>query len=137
MNLAPGKAVPLLAAGDASYIAEASALLKALARLSDVRAIDDDAEFARATAQAPVVVRGNVRLALHVEIDVAAERERLGKEVARIEADIAREEAKLSKPSFVERAPAEVVAQVRQRLAELTATRDRLQDQLKRLAGPG
>jgi valyl-tRNA synthetase len=127
----------LLAAGDASYIAEASALLKALARLSDVRAIDDDAEFARATAQAPVVVRGNVRLALHVEIDVAAEKERLRKEIARLDAEIAREEAKLSKPSFVERAPAEVVAQVRQRLAELTATRDRLQDQLKRLAGPG
>jgi valyl-tRNA synthetase len=135
MNLAPKQAVPLLAIGDAAFVSGASAVLKSLLRLSDVKVFDDEASFAQATANAPVVVRGNTRLALHVEIDVVAERERLAKEVARLEGEIARSEAKLANESFVARAPAAVVAQERQRIAEFKATRDRLRDQSARL-GP-
>jgi valyl-tRNA synthetase len=81
-----------------------------------------------------VVVRGDVRLALHVEIDVAAERERLSKEIARLEGEINKANAQLANEKFVARAPAEVVAQNRARIADFTATRDRLRDQLTRLA---
>jgi valyl-tRNA synthetase len=95
---------------------------------------DDEAAFAKATANLPVVVRGTTRLALHVEIDVAAERERLGKEITRLEGEIAKAEAKLGNESFVARAPAAVVAQERQRISDFTATRDRLRDQATRLA---
>jgi valyl-tRNA synthetase len=133
MSLAPGTRVPLYATGEAGFIAQATPLLKALARLSEVRVFDDDAAFAQATSQAAVAVQGDSRLALHVEVDVAAETERLGKEIARLQGEVAKANAKLGNESFVARAPAQVVAQERQRIADFTATVARLQDQLGRL----
>ena len=133
MNLSPGERVPMLVAGDAGFVASATPVLKALARLTEVRHFTDDAAFATATAAAPVTVAGDLRMALHVQIDVAAERERLGKEIARLEAEIAKAEAKLANASFVQRAPAAVVAQERQRAAEFGQTLSRLQDQRRRL----
>ncbi len=135
MTLSPAQRVPLLAIGDNAFLREASPVLAALAKLSEVQVFDDEPAFAQATRTAPVVVCGASRLALHVEIDVAAERERLTKEIARLEGEIAKATAKLSNESFVARAPAAVVAQERQRIADFTATRDRLRDQLGRL-GP-
>ena len=133
MTLSPAVRVPLLAFGDAEFVTAATPLLKALAKVSEVQVFTDEAAFAQATLNAPVVVFGNTRLALHVEIDVAAERERLGKEIARLDGEIARAGIKLLNESFVARAPAAVVAQEQQRVAEFTATRDRLQDQARRL----
>jgi len=133
MELSPGERVPLLAHGDAAFVAQAAPLLKALARLSEVRVIEGDAEFGAATAAAPVSVLGDLRFALHVEIDVAAEHERLSKEVTRLEGEIAKSEAKLGNESFVGRAPAAVVAQERQRLADFSATLAKLREQRARL----
>jgi valyl-tRNA synthetase len=83
---------------------------------------------------APVAVQGQARLALKVEIDVAAERERLAKEIARLQGEIAKAEGKLGNESFVARAPAAVVEQERARLADFTATLAKLQQQHQRLA---
>ena len=137
MNLAPGERVPLLAVGDAAFLAEATPTLKALARLSEVRLFTDDAAFAQDTRSAAVVVQGESRLALFVEIDVAAETERLGKEIARLQGEIGKAEAKLGNQSFVARAPAAVVAQEQKRVVEHSAAVQRLQDQLARLGAAG
>ena len=78
-------------------------------------------------------MQGDARLALQVAIDVEAESARLAKEIARIEAEIGKATAKLGNASFVERAPAAVVAQEKQRLDDFRRTLDRLRDQASRL----
>jgi len=77
---------------------------------------------------------GSGKVMLHVEIDRAAERERLAKEAARLDGEIAKSEAKLGNSSFVERAKAEVVEQEKRRLADFRAKLDDLRSQLARLA---
>ena len=134
MQLSPAARMPMLTVGDADFIAAAAPLLKALARVSEVRVLGDDDAFAAATQATPVAVVGSVRLALQVLIDPATELARLGKEIARIEAEIGKAENKLGNAGFAQRAPAAVVDQERQRLDEFIRTRARLQDQANRLA---
>ncbi|MEO8058114.1 MAG: valine--tRNA ligase [Burkholderiales bacterium] len=134
MSLSPAARVPLYVIGDAAFIDEAASLLKALAKVSEVKLFADDASFAQATRSAAVVVQGESRLALHVEVDVAAETERLGKEIMRLQGEIIKAQAKLGNESFVARAPAAVVEQEKLRVAEFSATVVRLQDQAARLA---
>ena len=134
MGLSPADRVPLLAYGDAAFIDRAAPLLKALAKVSEVQRIESEAAFAAATQAAPVAVQGDVRVALHVQIDVAAERSRLAKEIARLKGEVVKAEAKLGNQSFVARAPDAVVAQERARLADFSQTIRRLEDQAARLA---
>ncbi|MEP7025148.1 MAG: hypothetical protein ABJB47_15410, partial [Actinomycetota bacterium] len=70
-------------------------------------------------------------------IDVAAERRRLEKDLATAQADVTAAERKLSTPSFVERAPAAVVATNRDRLAAAEAEITRLQERLASLPATG
>lgn len=70
---------------------------------------------------------------LQVEIDREAEIARLSREIARIEAEIARCNGKLANPNFAEKAPPAVVEQERKRLADFSATLEKLNGQLSRL----
>ncbi|HUY03758.1 MAG TPA: valine--tRNA ligase [Rhodocyclaceae bacterium] len=128
MNLSPAQKVPLIAAGGATTISSFAPYLQALARLESVLAA---AELP--PGDAPVQIVGEFRLMLKIEIDVDAERVRLAKELARVEAERTKAEAKLALPSFVERAPAQVVAQERERLAGFSALIDKLNAQIARL----
>jgi len=136
MNLPPGQRVPLRTHGESRFVTAATPLLQALARVSDLRQIDSEAAFAAATAAAPALVVGALRLALHIEIDPVAELERLGKEIDRLSGEIGKAEAKLANEGFVARAPAAVVEQERLRLADFSRSLQRLQDQRQRLAAP-
>jgi valyl-tRNA synthetase len=135
MGLSPGQRVPLLAAGDAGFLREAAPLLQALAKTSELRVFDDEQAFVSVAALLPVTNVGASRLALHVEVDKAAEGARLGKEIARIESEVAKAQTKLGNASFVDRAPAAVIEQERSRLADFEQTLRRLKDQRGRL-GP-
>ena len=76
----------------------------------------------------------HTQIQLGTKIDVPAERERLGKEIARLEGEMVKARAKLANTSFVERAPAKVVEQEKARLAGFEATLDKLKPQLDKLA---
>ena len=132
MNVSPALRVPLIAAGDARMLGEFAPSLKVLGKLSDVQIVDSF-DTAKGAAAAPVQIVGDYRLMLKIEIDIAAERERLSKEVGRLEGEISRAQAKLANAGFVERAPANVVAQERERLAGSVATVEKLKAQLASL----
>jgi valyl-tRNA synthetase len=130
MGLSPAEKVAALIEGDVTGVG-AEVLrpyLMALARLSDVKFLD-----VLPTSPAPVAVVHPFRIMLNVKIDVTAEQARLKKEISRVEGEIVKANAKLSNPNFVERAPAAVVAQEKERLATFLATLEQLKSQLDKL----
>ncbi|HWP19314.1 MAG TPA: valine--tRNA ligase [Burkholderiaceae bacterium] len=133
MSLSPAQRVPLYVLGADNVLREAAPVVQALAKLSEVKCFDDEAAFAQATRLSPVSVLGDTRVALYVEVDVAAERERLAKEIKRLEGEVAKAAAKLGNESFVSRAPANVVEQERQRMQEFGVTLARMREQMARL----
>jgi valyl-tRNA synthetase len=137
MNVSPATRLPMFAllgsAVEAAFMTDAAPVLQALAKLSEVRVFEDEAAWATAAQAAPVAVVGEARICLFMEIDVAAEKARLGKELARLEGEIVKANGKLGNESFVARAPAAVIDQERKRLAEFEATVAKLKDQLTRL----
>jgi valyl-tRNA synthetase len=70
---------------------------------------------------------------LHVEIDKDAERVRLSKEIERLDGELAKAAGQLGNESFVKRAPAAIVDQMRKRVADFEAKRADLRNQLGRL----
>ena len=67
-------------------------------------------------------------------IDVAAELARLGKRRAKVELELAKATGKLENDKFVRNAPAEVVAQERERLEEFKRELAQLAEQRERVA---
>ncbi len=133
MKVSPATRLPLYAVGDAQFLQEVAPQLQALAKLSEVKLFADDAAWATAAQAAPVARVGDARLCLFMQIDAAAEKARLGKEAARLEAEVAKANAKLSNEAFVARAPAAVIEQEKKRIADFSATIGTLRDQLARL----
>ncbi|MBP6707827.1 MAG: valine--tRNA ligase [Candidatus Accumulibacter sp.] len=129
MNLSPALRVPLLASGNRQSLAEFAPYLKALCKLSEMQIVDE----IPANASAPMAIVGETKLMLQVAIDLAAEGERLDKEITRLRNEIDKARSKLANESFVARAPAAVVEQERTRLEAFIATLDKLEPQRERL----
>ena len=109
-----------------------------VARLANVEQLV--LHLAAATPHAPqsAVAVGagfEVRVPLAGVIDLAAETARIDKELAKVAADLTLLEKKLSNPSFVERAPAEVVAKDRARVEELRDARVKLTNHRAMMTG--
>ena len=133
MNVSPAQRLPLLAFGDAEFINANAAVLKALAKLSDVKTFSTEAQWAEASGASPTAMVGDARMSIFVEVDVAAEKVRLSKEITRLDGEVIKVNAKLSNEAFVAKAPAAVLELERKRLADFSATLDKLREQIKRL----
>ena len=138
LNVPGGALVPLvLAEGDArarERIARWSETLKRLARLSDIILAD---AAPRRSVQVPVA-GGIAALPLEQFIDLAVESRRIGREIARLDADAGKLEAKLSNTGFLAKASDDVIEETRERVAEMRSRLAKLQTALAQLtAGSG
>ena len=132
MQLSPSQRIPLAVQGNEDVLKTVAPYIMHLARVSEVT-ICEDINKANEGSIAPVAIVEDYKLMLVVKIDVAAERERLGKEAARLEGEIAKANAKLSNEKFTARAPEAVVNQERERLANFTKLLAKVQEQLDKL----
>jgi valyl-tRNA synthetase len=133
MSVSPATRLPLFVVGDTEFMTQSGAVVKALAKLSEVKVFDEEAAWALAAQAAPVAVVGEAKICLHMEVDVAAEKVRLGKEITRLEGELVKVNAKLANEAFVSKVPPAVLAQEHKRLADFSATLEKLREQLLRL----
>ncbi len=126
-GLRPAQPVPAVLAGlDGTPLAPHEARIRALLRLT--------APAAGFAPTASVQAEGvTVQLDTAATIDLAAERRRLAKDLAAAQAEVDSAERKLETASFVERAPAAVVAKTRDRLAAAQAEMARIEGRLSGL----
>ncbi|HSR64054.1 MAG TPA: valine--tRNA ligase [Xanthomonadaceae bacterium] len=133
LNVPPSKQVALLLQGgdaaDAARVERFAAQLGFLNRLKRIEAIAGD------PPPAATGVVGELRLFVPLAglVDLDAERARLDKELKRVEGEIAKCRNKLASDTFVQNAPAAVVEQERQRLADWTTQHQALAAQRARL----
>jgi valyl-tRNA synthetase len=131
MNIKPGQTLPLLLQGggsaDRERLAATESLLKRMAKVERVEWLADGVEPPPAAMQ----LVGDLKLMVPLAglIDVAAERSRLDKEIAKRRQELGRIEGKLGNAGFVAKAPADVVAKERERAADMQAAIDTLSAQ--------
>ena len=139
MDISPGKPLPVMLqdvnAGDQEKLKQHGVFVRKLARLDDIQILDanDDAPMA-ATA-----LLGNMKILVPMAglIDVAAERTRLQKQIAKATVDMQKITGKLSNEKFVARAPEAVVEQERGRQQTLQQEITQLEEQMAKLAELG
>ena len=134
MNIAGGTQIPLQLIADAETKARAGRWMEALKRLARLSEIT----FADAPPKGSVqlLVRGQIAaLPLAGVVDLAAERARLEKEIAKCDADIERVDKKLENKDFVARAPEEILDLEKERRREAEERKVKTLEALERLKG--
>jgi valyl-tRNA synthetase len=111
------------AAAEAPILRASAGLIETLAR---ARLTLDAAATRPAGSALGVVGQSEMYVGLEGLVDLAAERQRLGKEIKKAADAIAFTRSKLGRPDFTERAPAEIVDKEREKLAELEALHAKL-----------
>ncbi len=122
MNIKPSERVPVIvAAPDETVRAVFAGNAEQIARLTRAAEISVRERLDAPRAAARAVLTGGAEVAVPLEglIDFAQERERLSKESQKLQAEAERLQKQLANPQFVERAPAEKVTELRQRLDDI------------------
>ena len=120
-------------AADRAFVEAFAPLVRPLARIEKL-------EIAAAAGRAPREIQHpvgslEVRIPMAGLFDVEAEQARLQKDEAKAEAELASLRTRLDNPDFVSRAKPQVVADSRQRVAELDERLGRVRRVLSELAG--
>jgi valyl-tRNA synthetase len=135
MNIAPGKPLSVLlqngSAADQAYLKEGESYLLKLGRLESITwlAADDN------TPESAIALVGDMKILIPMAglIDKDAELARLEKEIQRIEKELPRIEGKLGNAAFVDKAPPEVIAKEREKLAGLHSSLKNLNEQFSKI----
>ena len=135
MDISPGKRLPVRLAGttaaDRERVERLGLYLNNLARIHDLEFVAS-ADEVRGAATA-VIRHMTLLVPLEGLIDLAAERERLARQQQQAQTELEKVQHKLANPQFVANAPAEVVDGQRNRETELQERLDQLGAQLDRL----
>ena len=132
-NIAPSKPLELLvrnaSESDCKILAENDRLLQAIAKLEQVKVLAQGED-------APLSVTkliGNVELFVPMAgfINKEAELARLTKEIEKLNGEVKRIEGKLSNEAFVAKAPEQVIAKEREKMAEYAEGLEKLKQQYK------
>jgi valyl-tRNA synthetase len=136
MNIKPGERVRVLIGAPDEKLRQvftaARDQIARIVRASDV-SITDRLEAPKASARAVLI--GGAELAVPLEglIDFEQERQRLQREREKLRAEATKLETQLSNPNFVERAPAERVNEVKERIADIAQRSSQLQQTVESL----
>lgn len=133
MNVPAGAIIPLLikdaAAETQTLVRDNIEIIERLARVKDIAFVD---EAPQGAIQA-VIDKATLLLPVADSIDLDKERARLRKELAKLEGDIKTTDAKLGNEKFVQNAPADVIAEQKERKAVAEQARDKITAALQQL----
>jgi valyl-tRNA synthetase len=133
MNVPAAARVPLLVKdADAVVAARLDRHREHILRLARLASIEL-ADAAPAGSVSVVVEGTTLILPLGEVVDLGQEKARLGKEIGRLDADLAKFAAKLGNPGFLAKAKPEIVEEQREREADTRRDRDRLKAAYERL----
>ena len=133
MNIAPGKPLPVLlthtTAADLDRLRSLSGLLKTIARIESIE------ECQGQPPESAMALVGEMQLHIPLAglIDINAELERIKRTIEQVQNQISKAESKLANENFVARAPEQVVAQERERLAKFKTEYAELREQRARI----
>lgn len=136
MNISPAKQLPILlrkgSDTDKQNVEHLKPMLSTLAKIDSISWLKKD-EMPPPSASA-FVNELEIYIPMAGFINLEEETARLKKEIGKIEKDLKVVTTKLGNSGFVDRAPADVVEKEKQRQAELTAAKLKLENQLKELS---
>ncbi|MBD3754122.1 MAG: valine--tRNA ligase [Gammaproteobacteria bacterium] len=135
MDIAPSKALPVLLASlndtDTAWLENNRLFLQSLAKLESITVLQNEAD----APESAVSLVGEMKVLIPMAglIDKEAELARLSKEIGKLEGEIKRLSGKLSNEGFVAKAPADVVANERQKLSDNQTALNNLKVQYEKI----
>ncbi len=135
MNIAPSKPLPVLLQNgstvDQQCLTNNYSYLQKLARLESITWLNPN----EASPESAMALVGDMKILIPMAglIDKEAELARLDKEIQRVSKELPRVEGKLSNPTFIDKAPLDVIEKEKAKLADLQSILNNLEQQQRKI----